>query len=137
MACARTGELAPGVPLPPPLRQAPAAVRPTALALLSPWTDLTSSLPTYTTRAWAAAGATGDPVFSDGDPAGEIASSVECSRRYGGRCDLADPRISPVFLPPPLLREWLPPTLLVVGDAEVMAWPITRASADCAPIACE
>ena len=67
--------MAPGVPLavhPPP---------PTALALLSPWTDLTASLESYKTRMWREDAATGDPVFSDGAPAEEIASSVRDAER--------------------------------------------------------
>ena len=40
---------------------------------LSPWTDLTSSLRSYTTRAFDKASLRGDPVFSDG---GEVQPHV-------------------------------------------------------------
>ena len=118
-------ELAPGVPL--PIHPPP----PTALALLSPWNDLTASLDSYHTRRWAPKTSRGDPVFSDGDPTSEIAASVECASRIFN-CPatlLPDPRISPIFLSRPLLRAFLPPTLLLVGDAEVMLCDSTELAA--------
>ena len=47
-----------------------------------------------------------------------MAASVESAASYVGGSDAADPRLSPVFTPPASLAS-LPPTLLVVGDAEV------------------
>lgn len=119
------GELAPGLALPPTVvpqasESARRALLPTALALMSPWSDLTSSMTTYFSRAWDGSVAKGDPIFSDGCPEEEAASSVEGARRYGGETPLNDPRISPLFAPAHVLASWLPPTLIVVGDAEVM-----------------
>ena len=111
------GELAPGVPLPAFCDE---LKLPTALGLISPWTDLTAALPSYRTRAWDDTASTGDPVFSDGDAEKEIRECREGNESYGGGADLADARISPVFMRADLLRNFLPPTLLVVGDAEVM-----------------
>ena len=130
IAALALGESAPGVPLPPSCA-AREAVLPTALALMSPWTDLTASLPTYTTRLYDAHRESGDPVFSDGDPASEIQSAVECGKVYTGGSEalLRDPRVSPVFLPHALLRAWLPPTMMVVGDAEVMLADATEVMA--------
>ena len=118
--------------------------QPTALALVSPWTDLTASLPSYSTRAWSPASAKGDPIFSDGaEPAKEIADAVEYGGAYLGvassdagvgrshnalRSRLAHPLVSPVFLPPAALAE-LPPTLLLVGDSEVMLGDSTEVAA--------
>ena len=98
-----------------------AGVRPpSAVVALSPWTDLTSSLPSYSSRAFDKATRRGDPVFSDGgEVAAEVAASVASAAGYVGGSDAADARLSPVFSPPASLAA-LPPTLLVVGDAEVM-----------------
>ena len=125
-------ELAPHIPLPPsciPLRKAMVnGQRPpvTALALMSPWIDLTCSFPSYTTRQWNASTQKGDFVFSDGDPQSEITANITNVKRAkegyasGAVTDLYDPRISPVYMPSEVLRKYLPPTLIVVGDAEVM-----------------
>ena len=88
------GELAPGVPLPAFCDE---LKLPTALGLISPWTDLTAALPSYKTRAWDDTASTGDPVFSDGDAEKEIRECREGNESYGG-ADLADARISPVFM---------------------------------------
>ena len=125
------GELAPGVPLPVVPRP------PTALALISPWTDLSASLPSYSTRAWVEKSLHGDCIFSNGgDLASEIEGTVRCSMKYAPRELLQDPRVSPVFLPLPLLRVWLPPTLLVVGDAEVMLGDATELAARALEASC-
>ena len=50
--------------------------------------------------------------------AAEVASSVQSAAPYVGGSDPTEPRISPVFTPAASLAA-LPPTLLVVGDAEV------------------
>ena len=136
------GELAPGQPLPRASLgasfRANAAVTdevvrramlPTALALISPWNDLTSSGGSYHSRAWNGNNLTGDPIFSNGQPEAEAAEWVENARRYGGEVTLTDPRLSPLFMPPHVLGRWLPPTLMVVGDAEVMLDEATELAA--------
>ena len=133
------GEMAPGLPLPASLgtlhgdvglgEEARRAVLPTALALLSSWNDLTASSSSYYTRVWNGTSLTGDPVFSDGNPKAEAAAWVENARRYGGEVPLKDPRISPLFMPPHILASWLPPTLMIVGDAEVILGETTEFAA--------
>ena len=54
-----------------------------------------------------------------------MAASVESAASYVGRSDAADPRLSPVFAPAASLAS-LPPTLLLVGDAEVTARVVVR-----------
>jgi len=92
---------------------------PSAVATFSAYTDLTMSLPTYTSRAWDADTQAGDLIFSDGDPAAEIVACQQDAAKYYGGADPSDPRISPVFAPAAALAA-LPPLLMVVGDAEVM-----------------
>ena len=41
---------------------------PSALWGLSPWADLTCSLPSYTSRAWDEASGTGDPLYTSSPP---------------------------------------------------------------------
>lgn len=105
------------------------ALLPTALALISPWNDLTSSGGSYYSRAWNGNDLTGDPIFSNGQPEAEAAKWVENARRYAGEVPLTDPRLSPLFMPPHVLGRWLPPTLMVVGDAEVMLDEATELAA--------
>lgn len=124
IAALAMGELAPGVQLPASCVP-PRSVRPTALALISPWSDLTASLPSYATREWDEASLTGDPIFRDKSRR-NVAGTRADAKTYAGDVPLADPRVSPVFLPRHLLREWLPPTLMVVGDAEVRRGNGTR-----------
>ena len=113
------GELAPGVPLPGAGTE-DEPQRPAALALMSPWLDLTCSAPSYATRAWDEASYTGDPIFSHGDPEAERARRrYERAPRYSALADPTDSRLSPLFMPPELIRSMLPPTLIVVGDSEV------------------
>jgi len=107
-----------------------AGVRPpSAVVAFSPWTDLTSSLCSYTTRAFDPALRRGDPVFSDGgEVAAEVAASVQSAASYVSGGDPADPRLSPLFTPAASLTA-LPPTLLLVGDAEVMLCDSTEFAA--------
>ncbi len=90
------------------LRDAGAAL-PAAAVLLSPFTDLTASGESLTTRAaidpWL------DPRFIA--PLGKL---------YAGEHDRGDPRISPLFGD---LRG-LPPLLIQVGDHEIMLSDSTR-----------
>lgn len=79
-------------------------VAPAALALLSPWTDLTLSNATHKTRAAV------DPFFPDGS-----ALSLAAKAYAWGR-NLKTPLISPQFAD--LSR--LPPTLIHVGDLEAL-----------------
>lgn len=76
---------------------------PACLCLLSPWVDLTCSLPSYETRARL------DPMISR-----ELA--MERARWYAGGKDLADPEVSP------LRGEFhgFPPVLILVGSHEVL-----------------
>jgi len=92
---------------------------PTAIGALSPYTDCTCAHASYTTRAWREDGLTGDPVFSDGDAKGEMQACAAGAAEYYGTTDVRDPRVSPAFAADALLRQ-LPPTLVVVGDSEVM-----------------
>jgi len=80
-----------------------------ALVCLSPWTDLTCTGESLETRAAV------DPLFDR--PALERMAAL-----YAGGTDPADPRISPLHAD---LRG-LPPTLIQVGDAEVMLSDSTR-----------
>jgi monoterpene epsilon-lactone hydrolase len=77
---------------------------PAALALLSPWTDLTLSNKTHETNAAV------DPFF----PERSILRGAAAV--YAGRYDLKDPGISPQFAD---LRR-LPPTLIHVGSLETL-----------------
>ena len=77
--------------------------QPAALLLVSPWTDLTQSSPTYETRAEA------DPMLT-------AATLTQMAEAY---VDGGDPRgelISPLFAD----HTGLPPTRIDVGDAEVL-----------------
>lgn len=82
---------------------------PAATVLLSPWTDLTFSGESVTTRAAV------DPWISP-------PLLAPFSRHYIGDLDPADPRVSPLFAD---LRG-LPPMLIQVGDQEVLLSDSTR-----------
>ena len=82
---------------------------PGALVCLSPWTDLACTGDTFETRAAA------DPLF-------DRASLGRMATLYAAGADPADPRLSPLYAD---LRG-LPPTLIQVGDAEVMLADSTR-----------
>ena len=77
---------------------------PVALALLSPWTDLTLSNATHTTLAKV------DPFFQDTEPLSRAAMA------YGMGRDLRLPYISPQFAS----FENFPPTLIHVGALEAL-----------------
>lgn len=77
---------------------------PAALALLSPWTDLTLGNLTHNAKASV------DPFFPDTNVLSEAANA------YAGGRDLKTPLISPLFAD--LSR--LPPTLIHVGEREVL-----------------
>ena len=77
---------------------------PAALALLSPWTDLTLGNKTHETKAAV------DPFFPDRSILRGAAAA------YAGQHDLSDPGISPQFAD--LSR--LPPTLIHVGSLEAL-----------------
>jgi acetyl esterase/lipase len=77
---------------------------PLALALLSPWTDLTLGNPTHTTRA------TVDPFFRNK----ELLSTA--AQAYAQGQDLKIPFISPQFAS----FENFPPTLIHVGELEAL-----------------
>lgn len=76
---------------------------PVALALISPWTDLTNSSPSHTSRA-------------DADPTVTTAGLIQMADAYLGDQDPYDPLASPVFAD---LRG-LPPMRIDVGDAEIL-----------------
>lgn len=90
------------------LRDAGAPV-PEALVCLSPWTDLACTGETLTTRAAA------DPLF-------DRPSLERMAALYAGIVDKTDPRMSPLYAD---LHD-LPPTLIQVGDAEVLLADSTR-----------
>jgi len=77
---------------------------PVALALLSPWTDLTLGNPTHTSKAAV------DPYF----PTKAILR--EAAGLYAGAHDLHHPWISPLFAD----LHQLPPTLIHVGENETL-----------------
>lgn len=76
---------------------------PRGLVLLSPWTDLTASGKTYTTRALV------DPVL-DADYLRKMTENYAAGR------ELTDPLISPLFGD----FEGFPPTYIQVGDNEML-----------------
>ncbi len=75
---------------------------PGACVLFSPWLDLSSSRPSFTTNARYDYG-TREMLLAQ-------------ARTFAGELPLEDPRVSPLAAPIPKL----PPTLLVVGSAEVL-----------------
>ena len=98
---------------------------PTAVVTVSAYTDLTCSLPSYQSRVWDEDDSTGDPIFTGkgGSPEEELEQSREGGRAYAGEeeeegGDWRNPLASPVFAEERELAR-MPPTLLLVGDAEV------------------
>jgi monoterpene epsilon-lactone hydrolase len=73
---------------------------PAAAVVLSPWTDLTCSSPSYQRP---------DPLAPPG-------SWTTFGAHYAGGCDASDPLISPLFGDP----SGLPPLLIYVGEEESM-----------------
>mmetsp|Transcript_82961 Transcript_82961/g.165612 ORF Transcript_82961/g.165612 Transcript_82961/m.165612 type:complete len:413 (-) Transcript_82961:205-1443(-) len=100
---------------------------PSALWGLSPWTDLTCSLPSYTSRAWDEASGTGDPLYAS-PPQIEIELNQRAADAYVGKHDRTDSRLSPIFMDAGILRA-LPPTLLQVGDSEILLCDSTEFAA--------
>ncbi len=82
---------------------------PAVLFLLSPWTDLTFSGETIQTRAGV------DPVFRGG-------GGSSFAPAYAGKEDPGHPLISPLFAD----LHGLPPTLIQVGDDEILLSDSTR-----------
>lgn len=82
---------------------------PVALACLSPWTDLAVTGESVDSRAKV------DPLF-------DRTSLVTMAGHYAGEHPLTDPRISPLYGD----LQGLPPTLIQVGDAEVLLSDSTR-----------
>ena len=76
---------------------------PRRLVLMSPWTDMTASGPSYTQRAQL------DPTITM-----EYIQAVR--RAYAGDADLADPMLSPLFGD----FTGFPPTLIQVGSNELL-----------------
>ena len=77
---------------------------PVALALLSPWTDLTLGNPTHLIKASV------DPYFPD-------ATALKlAAQAYSSGRDLKTPSISPQFAD----LSKLPPTLIYVGELEAL-----------------
>ncbi|MBM6594719.1 alpha/beta hydrolase [Microvirga sp. BT291] len=81
--------------------------------LISPWTDLTLSGDTLTSKDPV------DPIIHKGY-LGELAEAY-----LGGHIDRADPRVSPLFADP----GGLPPLLIQVGSAETLLADATRMAA--------
>ncbi len=77
---------------------------PGAMALLSPWTDLTLSLPTHRSKAAV------DPFFPD------TSTLTMAAQLYAGTKDLAQPLASPHFA----ALHGLPRTLIHVGEHEAL-----------------
>ena len=98
------------------VKQADAAV------LVSSYTDLSCSLPSYESRVWVEKTKTGDPIFSSGNSKEDLISSINAGWRYIGRntgFTLKNEIASPYWA----RDEWLaklPPMQLMVGDAELM-----------------
>jgi acetyl esterase/lipase len=83
--------------------RAAGARMPRAAVLLSPWTDLTCSSPSYRT-------------LRDVDPSIDPEELRACGMLYAGQRDPADPLLSPLFAE----LAGLPPMLIHVGSDEVM-----------------
>jgi acetyl esterase/lipase len=77
---------------------------PGAMALLSPWTDLTLSLPTHHSKAAV------DPFFPD------TSTLAMAAQLYAGNQNLRQPLVSPYFAP----LHGLPRTLIHVGEHEAL-----------------
>lgn len=77
---------------------------PGAMALLSPWTDLTLSLPTHHSKAAV------DPFFPD------TSTLAMAAQLYAGNQNLRQPLVSPHFAP----LHGLPRTLIHVGEHEAL-----------------
>lgn len=77
---------------------------PAAMALLSPWTDLTLSLPTHQSKAAV------DPFFPD------TTTLSSAAQLYVGNGDLTQPWVSPHFA----ALHGLPRTLIHVGELEAL-----------------
>jgi acetyl esterase/lipase len=78
---------------------------PGAMALLSPWTDLTLSLPTHQSKAAV------DPFFPDST------TLAMAARLYAGGGNLTQPGVSPHFA----ALHGLPRTLIHVGEHEALS----------------
>ena len=76
---------------------------PCAAVLMSPWTDLTASGPSYAERAGT-------------DPLNQRATLLAMARGYLGDADAHDPLASPVFAD----LSGLPPLLIQVGSREIV-----------------
>nr|WP_246345894.1 alpha/beta hydrolase [Conexibacter arvalis] len=79
---------------------------PAALMLLSPWADLTMSLPSHVRNAGL------DPFIPE-------TALRRCARVAAGGVDPANWRVSPLLAPDELWRS-LPPTLVQAGSTEVL-----------------
>eukprot|EP01064_Diplonema_japonicum_P016926 TRINITY_DN2499_c2_g1_i1.p1 TRINITY_DN2499_c2_g1~~TRINITY_DN2499_c2_g1_i1.p1 ORF type:complete len:385 (+),score=68.50 TRINITY_DN2499_c2_g1_i1:39-1157(+) len=96
--------------------------QPTGGVLLSAYTDLSCSLPSYKSKSWDPVTGLGDPIFSDGNSTEDILGSVETGIAYlpaDGRYSLTNPIASPYWAPMAWLAQ-LPPIYMVVGGAEIM-----------------
>eukprot|EP01064_Diplonema_japonicum_P035018 TRINITY_DN742_c0_g3_i1.p1 TRINITY_DN742_c0_g3~~TRINITY_DN742_c0_g3_i1.p1 ORF type:complete len:359 (+),score=97.14 TRINITY_DN742_c0_g3_i1:834-1910(+) len=92
----------------------------TASVQFSTYTDLTCSLPSYSSRVWVEATMTGDPIFSSGNVTQDLIDSQWTGKAYvGDTHDWKNPIASPYWSPAQWLKL-LPESLLIVGDAELM-----------------
>jgi len=82
---------------------------PAALAVISPWTDLTCSGPTYETRC-------------DRDPMLPAEVMPRCAAQYAGSVDVREPQLSPLYAN----LAGLPPLLIQVGTEEILNSDSTR-----------
>ncbi|MBL8851732.1 MAG: alpha/beta hydrolase [Planctomycetaceae bacterium] len=82
---------------------------PAALAVISPWADLTCSGPTYESRR-------------DRDPMLPTEVMSRCAEQYAGGADVRDPRLSPLYAD----LSGLPPLLIQVGTEEILNSDATR-----------
>ena len=101
--------------------KAAARMLPAALLLMSPWTDMTASGPSYTERAEI------DPMLTP-----EYIHSVRAA--YAGEQDLRDPNLSPLFgnfcdFPPALIQVGTHEILY--SDAERLKRAMESAGAEC------
>eukprot|EP00041_Stephanoeca_diplocostata_P020784 m.472070 g.472070 ORF g.472070 m.472070 type:complete len:315 (+) comp21660_c0_seq6:399-1343(+) len=105
---------------------------PTAVGTFSAYTDLSFSRESYRTRAWNNDATVGDPVFSSGtteqDYVADMAYAHRSVRPYTGPVDPTHPLVSPLYAPAAVLRA-LPPTFMLVGDAETMLGDTTELAA--------
>ena len=99
------------------------------LCSISGWFDMSCRASTYRTRRWRDRTKRGDPVFKSGDARHERKGTLEMVFSYLGSVETAateQPTASPIFASRATLGAAMPPTLVLVGDEEVVLEDSTR-----------